>query len=253
MSTSPQVAIVTGSSSGIGAAIALRLAVLKWNVVINYSRSASDAEAVAAQCRAAGAQAIAVQADVSDDAACRALAQAALKAYGRIDGLVNNAGTTKFAPASDLEALSADDFMRLYQTNVVSMYQMARAVAPAMKAQGAGSIVNITSRAGISGAGSSIAYAASKGAGNTLTLSLARALAPAIRVNAVAPGFVETRWHAAQGDEVHAKQSAAYAAKAVLKRTVQADEVADAAVWLLTGGGAATGQIVSVDSGAHLG
>jgi 3-oxoacyl-[acyl-carrier protein] reductase len=253
MSSISPVAIVTGSSSGIGAAIAFRLAGMGWRIVVNYTKSETEAREIAAQCKALAGDSLIVQADVSDDAQCRRLTATTLEAWERIDGLVNNAGTTKFAPAADLEALSGDDFMRLYQTNVVSMYQMARAVAPAMKQQGAGSIVNITSRAGISGAGSSIAYAATKGAGNTLTLSLARALAPAIRVNAVAPGFVETRWHAAQGHEVHARQSAAYAAKAALKRTVQADEVADAAVWLLTGAQAATGQVISVDAGAHLG
>src|SRR5213076_517152 len=146
-------------------------------------------------CKAAGGEAILVQADVARDAECRALARSALDQWGRIDGLINNAGITKFAAPQDLEALSAEDFQQIYAVNVVGPYQMIRACVPAMKQQGKGAIVNISSISGVMGIGSSTAYVASKGALNAMTLALARSLAPEIRVNAVCPGLIETRWH----------------------------------------------------------
>ena len=249
--------LITGSATGIGAASALQFAQLGWRVVVNYSRSKAEAEAVADACRAAAGDALLVQADVAQDADCRRLVAEAIAKFGRLDALVNNAGVTKFAALKDLDALTADDFTRLTQVNVASMFQMARAAAPHLR-QARGSIVNVTSRSAASGAGSSIAYAASKGAGNTLTLSLARALSPEVRVNAVAPGFVTTAWHDRQaegeaGKALHAKQAAAYAARAVLQKTVSAEEVADAIVWLTTGARAVTGQVIGVDAGAALG
>ena len=252
--------LITGSATGIGAATALHFARLGWHVVVNYSRSRTEGEAVADACRAAAGDALLVQADVAQDADCRRLVAETVAKFGRIDALVNNAGVTKFAALKDLEALSAADFTRLTEVNVASMFQMARAAAPhlrAAKANNVASIVNVTSRAGISGAGSSIAYAASKAAANTLTISLARALAPEIRVNAVAPGFVTTAWHDRQaegeaGKALHAKHATAYAARAVLQKTVSAEEVADTIVWLTTGARAMTGQIISVDAGASL-
>ncbi|HLF22857.1 MAG TPA: SDR family oxidoreductase, partial [Burkholderiales bacterium] len=189
------VCIVTGSATGIGAACAIELAKKGCHTVINYTKSEAEAAATAKACEQLGVETLLVKANVADDADCRRMAEAALKKWGRIDGLVNNAGITKFAPNhGDLDALQADDFQRIYAVNVIGTYQMTRAVAPAMKSQGKGAIVNVSSIAGIRGSGSSIAYAASKGALNTMTLSLARGLAPEIRVNAVCPGLVETRW-----------------------------------------------------------
>ena len=132
--------IVTGSSSGIGAATARLAARNGYNVAVNYHANRAGGEAVAAECRGHGVEAIAVGADVGDDAACRALAAAALEAWGRVDALVNNAGATKFIPHGDLESLDAEEFHRLYQINTVGAFQMLRAVAPAMQASG-GSIV----------------------------------------------------------------------------------------------------------------
>ncbi|MBU6472374.1 MAG: SDR family oxidoreductase, partial [Alphaproteobacteria bacterium] len=198
-----KVAIVTGSATGIGAATAVGLARRGAHVLVNYARSAAEAEKTAQAARAAGApygaKVKVVQADVSADADCRRLAEAALAEWGRLDILVNNAGTTKFATAADLDALSAEDFAAIYAVNVIGPFQMARAAAPALKTggqngAGMGAIVNVSSFAAISGVGSSIAYAASKGALNTLTLSLARTLAPEVRVNAVCPGYVATAW-----------------------------------------------------------
>jgi 3-oxoacyl-[acyl-carrier protein] reductase len=194
-----------------------------------------------------------IRADVSSDDDCRRLAQAVLDKWGRIDCLVNNAGTTKFVAHANLDALDAADFQRIFGVNVIGPFQMVRAVAPAMQRQGGGAIVNISSIAGLTGMGSSVAYAASKGALNTMTLSLARALGPAIRVNGVCPGFVETRWlTSGLGPEYEASKKN-YEAITPLKATVLPEDVADAVVWLLEGAGKVTGELITVDSGVHLG
>jgi 3-oxoacyl-[acyl-carrier protein] reductase len=248
-----RVAIITGAGSGIGAATARQLAAKGWRVVVNYRANREPAEAVAAECRKLGGDAIVVQADVSDDAACKALVQAAQDKYGRIDGLMNNAGETKVAPAADLDALSGDDFMRLYRNNVVSVYQMTRAAAAALKASGKGSVVNIGSRAGVTGGGTSTAYAATKGAVHTLTKSLARVLGPEVRVNCVAPGFVDTGWHVRGRGQEHADRAkAAMLAKSTLKKVVGADEMAEMCVVLLAGATSMTGEVVFMDAGVHL-
>ena len=243
-----KVAIVTGSSSGIGAATALELSRRGWRIVVNYSKSADAAREVAAQC----GEAIAVQADVGRDAECRRLAQAALEKWGRVDALVNNAGATKFVPHAKLDELSDDDFLRIYRVNVVAAFQMTRACAPALK-ETRGAVVNVSSLASFLGTGSSIAYAASKGALNTLTLSLARVLAPEVRVNAVLPGVVDTPWmHAGYGDERFRELSARYAANAPLKSTCQPEDIAETICWLIEGGKMVTGETVFVDAGFHL-
>ena len=194
MNINGAVFIVTGSATGLGAAVARRLAGKGGRVVINYTRSVAEAEETAAACVELGGEAILCQADVSVDEDCRRMANEALARWARIDGLVNNAASSKIVPHADLEGLTGEDFSRIFAVNVTGAYQMARAVTPAMKEQGLGAIVNISSGSGFSGSGSSIAYAASKGALNTMTLSLARALAPEIRVNAVCPGVMQTRW-----------------------------------------------------------
>jgi 3-oxoacyl-[acyl-carrier protein] reductase len=248
------VCIITGAGTGTGAACATQLAAKGCRVVVNYSRSEQDARDVVAQCKAAGGQAIAVKADVSKDADCRALAQAAIDKWGQIDGLINNAGITKFAPASDLEALDAEDFQNIYAVNVIGPYQMTRACAPALRASTSGGIVNVSSLSGVRGVGSSTAYVASKGALNAMTLALARALAPEIRVNAVCPGLIDTRWHSARFDpEDYAKFKAGYAKAVPLEKAASADDVAEVAVWLLEGAAVVTGETILVDSGYHLG
>jgi 3-oxoacyl-[acyl-carrier protein] reductase len=248
-----RVAIITGAGSGIGAATARQLAARGWRIVVNYRANREPAEAVAAECRQAGGEAIAVQADVSDDAACKALVQAALDKFGRVDALMNNAGETKVAPAANLDALSGDDFMRLYRNNVVSVYQMTRAAAAALKSSGHGSVVNIGSRAAVTGGGTSTAYAATKAAVHTLTKSLARVLGPEVRVNCVAPGFVDTGWHVRGRGQEHAdKAKAGMIAKAALKKVVTADEMAEMCVLLLSGATAMTGEVVFMDGGVHL-
>jgi 3-oxoacyl-[acyl-carrier protein] reductase len=243
-----KVAIITGASSGIGAASALELAKRGWSVVVNYSKSEVEAGAVAAQC----ADALAVRADVSDDAGCRALVQAALDRWGRLDALVNNAGTTKFVDHADLDGLTADDFLRIYRTNVVGPFQMTRAAAPALKAT-RGAIVNVSSVAAQLGIGSSLAYATSKAALNTMTYSLARSLGPEIRVNAVCPGYVDTPWHHnALGDERAMKVAEHYAGMVPLKDYARPEDIAEVIVWLIEGARQITGEAIFVDGGLHI-
>jgi len=248
------VCIVTGAGTGTGAACATQLAAKGCRVLVNYSRSKQDAQDVVDKCIVAGSDAIAVRGDVAKDADCRALAQAAIDKWGQIDALINNAGITKFAPAADLEALDAEDFQDIYAVNVIGPYQMIRACAPAIKMRGSGAIVNMSSLSGVRGVGSSTAYIASKGALNAMTLALARALAPEIRVNAVCPGLIDTRWHSARFNaEDYAKFKAGYEKTVPLQKAASADEVAEVAVWLLEGAALVTGETILVDGGFHLG
>ena len=168
------VAIVTGSSSGVGAATARLLASKGCHITINYAHNKAGAEAAAAACEAFGVETLVCQADVSDDAACRAMVAATMAKWGKINALVNNAGTTKFNPHDQLDGLDKDDFFHLYGVNVVGPYQMIRAAEQGMRAAGEASVVNVASIAGVEGIGSSVAYAASKGALLTMTRSLAR-------------------------------------------------------------------------------
>ncbi len=246
-------AIVSGSARGIGAACALALAERGFRVVVNYSRSAEEAAEVAARCRQLGCDAMAVPGDVADDRSCRDVVQATLDRWRRLDLLINNAGVTKFAEARDLEALSAADFQRILSVNVVGAYQLARAAAPYLKESKLASVVNISSHSGFSGIGSSTAYAASKGALNTLTRSLALALAPEIRVNAVCPGFVDTTWMSAKlDDEELSAFKKKVASLAPLQRIVSAEDVAEAACWFACDAKAITGQLLVIDGGTHL-
>ena len=247
------VCVVTGSATGIGAATAIALAGKGARVVVNYSKSEDAARATRDACVAAGGEAISVQADVAEDAACRRLAQAALDQWGRIDALVNNAGTTKFAPHSDLEALSADDFLRIYEVNVVGAYQMVRACTTALKAAGDAAIVNVSSISAKNGMGSSIAYAASKGALLTMTLSLARSLGPQVRVNAICPGLIDTAWTREGWGANYAAMEKRYKETSALGRVGTPGEVADAIAWLIEGAALVTGEVLLVDSGMHMG
>lgn len=249
------VCVVTGSSSGIGAATALLFAQRGHDVVINYAKQAENAERVADACRQAGADALLVRADVADDAQCRALAEAVRQRWGRADVLVNSAGiTTKFADPRDLEALSAQDFEAIYRVNVIGTFQMCRALAPLLREGRTPAIVNISSIGGRMGTGSSMAYAASKGAVNTLTLSLARALAPAIRVNAILPGMVDGPWlRRGLGDAVFEERRQRYAARALLQSVLQPEDVARAAWSLATDALKQTGQLVDLEAGFLLG
>lgn len=253
MKTDKPVAIVTGSATGLGAAAALMLAEKGWNVVINYTKSRAEAEEAEAACRNAGADTLLVQADVAEDADCRAMVEATMGKWGRVDGLINNAGVSKFNNHANLEGVTKDDFLRIYSVNVVGAYQMVRACEPHMKKQGKGAVVNISSIAGVMGIGSSVPYAASKGALNTMTLSLARALGPEIRVNAVCPGFIQSRWlRTGLGDKTYEALKKSQEETTPLRHAGTTEDMAEVAVWLVTSAANVTGETIMVDAGAHL-
>src|SRR5881409_3076200 len=232
-------AIVTGSASGLGAATAAILAKGGARIVVNYSNSKAEAEATADLCRSAGAEVIVVQGDVSRDEDCRKIVAAAAP-WGRLDALVNNAGITKHVAHADLDGLSAEDFQRLFAVNTIGPFQMVRAArslleAGAKAAGRASAVVNVSSVAGVSGIGSSIAYAASKGALNTITFSLARALAPLIRVNTICPGYIDTPWFTKGRGEAAAKQVRdMVVGKVPLKVASTAEDVASVVCFLAT-------------------
>jgi len=248
-----KVCVVTGSSSGIGAATARLYASQGWNVVVNYSRKSESAEAVAAQCRALGAEVLVLRTDVAQDADCRAMAQQVQDAWGRVDVLVNNAGTTKFANMKNLDALQADDFHAIYSVNVIGAYQMIRAFEPLLRQHPVTGVVNISSIASMLGTGSSIAYMASKGALNAMTIGLARALGPDIRVNAIAPGLVETPWmQDGLGPARYEATVKAYKGKAVLDAVIAPEDVAQTAWYLGAHAAKTTGEVLLVDAGLRL-
>jgi 3-oxoacyl-[acyl-carrier protein] reductase len=248
-----RVALVTGAGSGIGAATAEQLATKGCDVVINYAHNRDGAEAVAARCMAFGGAAMVLQADIASDVECRGLVAETVGRFGRLDVLVNNAGVTRHVPARDLEALNLADFERVFAVNVVGSYQMARAAAPHLARSDAGAIVNVSSDSGMTGDGSSFAYAASKGALNTLTLGLARSLAPTIRVNAVCPGFADTGWALAwQDDATYARFRETVKSLAPLKVIPSPADIAEAICWLALGARAITGQLIVIDGGTSL-
>jgi 3-oxoacyl-[acyl-carrier protein] reductase len=249
-------AIVTGGGTGLGAATAVGLARRGVDVCINYNSSADAAEQVVAECRKLGVDAFAVKANVAEDADCRALVDAAAKKFGRLDVLVNNAGITKFAAHNDLDALDAEDFLRLYKVNVVAVYQMVRAVRPHLdKAGGKATVVNVSSIAGVTGIGSSIAYASTKGALNTMTLSLARALAPSIRVNAVCPGYIASGWFTKyQGSQAEDATAERVIQSTPLKVASQPEDIAETILFFAGPESRhVTGEFIIVDAGMHLG
>jgi 3-oxoacyl-[acyl-carrier protein] reductase len=248
-----KVAIVTGSATGIGAATACKLAEGGCHVVINYTRSEKEAKETVSACQKHGVETILCKADVSEDADCRRMVDEAINKWGRIDALVNNAGTSKFVDHNDLEGLGREDFVRIFGVNVIGPYQMVRAVKPHMKKAGRGAIVNVASTAALNGIGSSIAYAASKGALVTMTLSLARNLGPEIRVNAVCPGFVQGRWlKGGLGDEMYEATRNFLEQSSPLGVTATPETVADAILYFIAGAGITTGETLIVDGGFHL-
>ena len=252
-----RIVVITGASTGLGRAMASEVAGRGAQaVVINYAHSAAEAEETAEIVRGYGAQAVLVQADVAEDAGCRRIAEAA-QGFGRIDALFNNAGVTKFAQNhADLDAVSAEDFLRLYQVNVVGAFQMIRAARSLLEAgEAPGAVVNTSSIAGVTGIGSSVPYAASKGALTTMTLSLARALAPKIRVNAICPGFIDTPWFGRGLDEAKRERlRQGVAASVPLKVASTAEDIAASAAFLASPHSRhITGETLMVDAGAHLG
>ncbi len=236
-------ALVTGSATGIGRSTAWQLADRGYQVVVNYSRSEIDAEETAAGVRERGAEVLVVKANVGNDDEIRSMVDAAVSHFGGLDVLVNNAGTTHFIAHTDLEAVSEQVWNDILNVNVKGLFSCCRAAMPHLKKR-QGNIVNVASVAGLAGSGSSIPYAASKGAVITLTKSLARAFAPEVRVNAVAPGPVQTRWLADHQDMVESAMTLT-----PMKRPSSPDDIADAIVFLADVSTLMTGQVVVIDGG----
>jgi len=236
-----QVAIVTGSSSGIGEATARRLADAGAAVVVNSSASVEAGEQVAR----ALPNACYVRGDIADEAACRHLVAATIERFGRLDILVNNAGTTALIPHADLDAVTDAIFHRILNTNLIGTWYLTRAALPHLRASPAGVVVNVSSVAGLRPTGSSIPYAVSKAAINHLTVLLAKVCGP-VRINAVAPGLVETPWTKDWGG-LHAL----VAQNAPLGRSASAADIADA-IYGVVIAKYMTGEIVCVDGGLSL-
>ena len=252
MELSGKCAIVTGSAVGVGRATALELAKRGANVVVNYSRSEDEAKETVAMVEALGANALLVRADVSNDAEVRAMVAAAVDAFGGVHVLVNNAGTTAFVNFADLEGMTEELWDRILAVNLKGPFFCARAAAEAMKRSGEGAIVNIASIAGVKAIGSSIAYAASKAGLINLTVALARVLAPEVRVNCVAPGFIDSRWLRQGLGDFYEPAKQRTAEQTPLGRVATPEDVAQIALSLIEGADFVTGQTIVIDGGSSI-
>jgi 3-oxoacyl-[acyl-carrier protein] reductase len=239
-------AIVTGGGTGIGRALSLQLAARGAAVAVVYSRSAAEAQATVAQIEGLGGRALALRADVASGAEAGRMTARVAQAFGGIDYLVNNAGITRQLPFADLEAIDDDVWDELYGVNVKGAFYCSRAAAPWLRRQPGSAIVNVGSIAGETGYGSSLPYAVSKAAMHGLTRSLARALAPAIRVNAIAPGAVGTRWWSGNADKMRM-----LAGGVALNRISEPDDIAGTILMLLEAA-SMTGQVIRADNGQTL-
>jgi 3-oxoacyl-[acyl-carrier protein] reductase len=238
-----QVVLVTGSATGVGRAAAVRFARRGFAVAVNYSRSEPEANETLAEVRRLGVPAILCRATVGDDAQVRAMVERCRAELGGLDILVNNAGMTHFIPHTDLEAVTDAVWDEICQVNLKGAFYASRAAMPLLRER-KGSIVNVSSVAGLQGHGSSIPYSASKAAMNSLTKSLARAFAPDVRVNAVAPGPIQTRWLVGREEQVDRA-----IAQTPLKRAATPDDIADVIEFLALGTTLVTGQVVVADGG----
>lgn len=251
MDVRDKTAIVTGSAVGVGRATAIALAKRGANVVVNYSRSADEARETVRLVEAEGAGCLLVRADVSKDDQVRAMVQASADRFGGLHVLVNNAAITHFVAMPDLDGMKEEYWDDIYAVNVKGTFFCARAASKLMRESGGGAIVNVASVAGIRAIGSSIAYAASKAAVINMTIALARVLGPEIRVNCVAPGFIDTRWlRDGLGEQVFEMAKAQQSKLAALKRVCMPEDVAQAILSFIEGADLITGQTVLVDGGA---
>ena len=245
MKLTDRVAVVTGGGTGIGRAISEHFARAGARVIVNYSRSREDAEDTVKSIRAAGGVASAVAADVSRNSGAKSLMDAAVREFGRLDFLINNAGWSQRVPHSKMDELTDEIWDRVFNTNLRGAFYCVRAATPHLKLQPGAAIVNIASVAALMGQGSSMAYAASKGGMVTLTRSLARALAPEIRVNAVLPGFVRTRFAGWPKEAFDAAEKIT-----PLRRLATTDDVAEATLFFCASAHGTTGETLVVDGGA---
>lgn len=248
MSENKKVALVTGAASGIGRATAVALAAAGYNVAINYSRSADTARQTAELAQAKGANTLLFQCDVSDDSCVRAMLAAVEQKFGRLDALVNNAGTTTNVKPKDFDGLSAEEWDRVFAVNVRGLFQVTRAAVPLLKAAH-GSIVSTASIVGLRPGPQPLPYAASKAAVVSLTRLLALNLGPEIRVNAVAPGWMEGDWMARMLKDKYEDLMAHRARSTPLQRVVTAQDVAEVIVNLVTSNRMVNGEVIVVDGG----
>ena len=253
MEINGKAAVVTGASRGVGRATALSLARQDCAVLVNYSSSKDQAEAVVEEARAFGVKVISFQANVADDASCRAMMDAAAKEFGRLDILVNNAGTTEFIPPHKLEDVSEDTWNKILGVNLRGPFQCIRAAQKHMAAAGEGEVVNVASVAGVAGVGSCIPYAASKAGLINMATALARALGPAIRINTVSPGFIAGAWLKAGLGENYEPAKKASEKRAVLGKVCEPQDVADAILAVIAGSDLVTAQNIVVDGGSLIG
>jgi 3-oxoacyl-[acyl-carrier protein] reductase len=249
MTSERRVALVTGAARGIGRSSALELARHGYDLVVNYSRSTDAAQAVANEVEKLGARSILVRADVADEAEVVAMVAEVKGTFGRLDALVNNAGTTIPTPPSDLAGLDMSDWDRIFAVNVRGMFQVARACVPLLNESDSAAIVNLSSIAGLRPGPQPYPYAASKAAVANLTRTLAGALGPKIRVNAVAPGWMVGEWmEHALGDN-YQRLMERRASLTPLKRCVTPDEVAITIVNLIISNPMVNGEVVVIDGG----
>ena len=249
MNSGKPVALVTGASSGIGRSAALALARSWYDVVINFSRSQEAARLAAREAEGAGARTLVYRCDVSDDACVRAMVAATEKEFGRLDALVNNAGTTIDVGPGELDRIDVEDWNRVFAVNVLGLFLVTRAAAPLLRKSPNGCIVNTCSIAGLRPSAQPLPYAASKAAVANLTKTFANALGPEIRVNAVAPGWVEGEWMQKALAENYAGLFARRARYTPLKRCATPDDVAETMLGLILGNRFVTGEIIIIDGG----
>ena len=247
-----RVAIVTGGGTGIGRATSTLLARHGAKaIVINYSRSSKDAESTVEELRSLGADALPHQADVADESSVKRMVAETANRYGRLDVLVNNAGTTHFIPHADLDALTDSVWDDILRVNLKGTFFCCRAAAAELRKTG-GAIVNVASIAGHRASGSSIVYAVSKAGVIQLTRALALSLAPDVRVNSVSPGLVSTRWFRQRfGDDAAAAQEESFVNTTPLRRIASPDDVAQVIVALVEND-VVTGQDIVVDGGKNI-
>jgi 3-oxoacyl-[acyl-carrier protein] reductase len=245
-------AIVTGGGTGVGRETALLLAKRGCHVAINYSRSKWEAEATGRDIEAAGVRGLVLQANVADDAACRRLVAETLARFGRLDILVNNAGTTHFIPHKNLDAVTTEAWQQILAVNLIGPFQLARAAKESLTAAH-GQIVNVASTAGVNATGSSIPYCASKAALINMTMALARVMAPKVRVNAIAPGFITGRWLEQGLGPAYERTKSVVETRSALKKVCDPIDVARAILSLLEGSELITGQTLICDGGMTLG
>jgi 3-oxoacyl-[acyl-carrier protein] reductase len=249
MNSDKPAALVTGAATGIGRSAAIALAKNGYDVVVNYSRSEDAAKVTAREAEAAGARALLYRADVSDDASVRAMLAATEKEFGRLDVLINNAGTTADVEPKNFEEMTVDAWNRVFSVNVLGLFLVTRAATPLLKKSSNGCVVNTCSIAGLRPSAQPLPYAASKAAVANLTKTLANALGPQIRVNAVAPGWIEGEWMKRTLAGNYEGLMARRAKYTPLNRCCTEDDVADSMLSLILHNRFVTGEIIIVDGG----